>query len=288
MIWKGSTDVRREHSISSVAASRRPTGGRNGARPRARRRAARRSRRRCCDHGLVRIHRVQRLEERLDDLDRESDRRSPRGRGQRDAKPAARPRLRRCSGLILSLHDLEQGAPVSASSSHTPSTRPMPRLNMPHTRLGRLGETPGASTRAVAAPNASAASIRAAAAFALELDRCFRRITQMDDATQQPRSLLRRIGLGRRQSVGCQQQPAIAQLGLEVTGDKLLDVAAGRYLARLRRASASRTIVRPRRSSTVLRCSSSRSTRLTVARDVPASSASCSCVSGTSALSPLR
>ena len=45
-------------------------------------------------------------------------------------------------------------------------------------------------------------------------------------------------------------------------------------------ASASSTSVRPRRSSTVPRACSSRSTRLTVAREVPAISASCSCVSG--------
>ena len=45
-------------------------------------------------------------------------------------------------------------------------------------------------------------------------------------------------------------------------------------------ASASSTAVLPRRSSTVPRACSSRSTRLTVARDVPAISANCSWVSG--------
>ena len=51
--------------------------------------------------------------------------------------------------------------------------------------------------------------------------------------------------------------------------------------ARATRASESQTTVLPRSSCTVPRACSSRSTRLTVARDVPAISAMSSCVSGT-------
>ena len=55
------------------------------------------------------------------------------------------------------------------------------------------------------------------------------------------------------------------------------------YLARRESASGSNTTVFPRPSSSVPRSSSSRKTRLTVALDVPASSAMFSCVNGMTA-----
>ena len=118
---------------------------------------------------VVPIGVVQGLEEGLDDRDRECRRRILRER-RRDLgpKPAAFPGRLEAAARSCPCTSASRAPPVAASSSQRLSTSPIPRLNMAQVTSIELADgptlrSPRQRTSAVAAPKASAVSIRAAA-----------------------------------------------------------------------------------------------------------------------------
>ena len=85
----------------------------------------------------------------------------------------------------------------------------------------------GASTRAVTAPNASAASSRAATrSFSNSTAARSRPVAPLERERQEPRSVPRGLRLGGGEPVAAQQQPARAELAPQRARNRVLD--AGR------------------------------------------------------------
>ncbi len=149
----------------------------------------------------------------------------PRGRGCRAA-----------SATLPSSISFSSRRPVSASSSHTPSSSPIPRLKIALEEPDRAGASfelawrPQQLCRCGAERECRPNAGRGALAVELEGQDLSvvlaQRIAPVDHRRQQSLAVTRRLRFGLREAIGGEEQAPGAQLGGEVIGDGLFDRSA--------------------------------------------------------------